>query len=67
MTKTITLTVSFTVEERDEGDAETLRRNLVSYLTSPDAPLRDDYGPEAWGGYDGAYITAARVTASSCT
>lgn len=79
MAKKITLTLELTVEERprtdvpglpDFGTAEELRRTLLDYLGGdPDAdyPLMADFGPTAWGGYEGAYITAARVVSSAVT
>ena len=65
--KKITITVQFTVKETDVpigGNAEWLQRTIEEYLTNPEYPLLDDYSNDAWGGYDGAYITAARIIES---
>lgn len=31
------------------------------YLTEPGAPFLTDYGAEAWGGYDGPYVSSVDV------
>lgn len=72
-TKEIEITVVFKVQERSKGTrngrweygtAAALKDDLVAYVTSREGPLRDDYGPEAWGGYDGAFVTGAKVVRS---
>jgi hypothetical protein len=62
--KTITLTICYDVRETMAsvaGNVEWLAKAISEYVTDREYPLRDDYGPNADGGYDGAYITAARV------
>ena len=54
-----TFTVEVTVTT--DGDADEMRSLLVSYLTQPDSPFISDYGPDAWGGYDGPFVTAVDV------
>ncbi len=61
MTKNITITVRFQIEETDVGSAAKLLTDLKAYLTSDEAPLQADYGKDAWGGYEGAYITEATI------
>lgn len=67
MPKTITIEVEYTIEETGvpiSGNAEWLRQALTEYLSHEEYPLRDDYSKDAWGGYDGAYITGARIVKS---
>lgn len=67
MKKKIRMTVEFDVTERGAsqyGSAEELRRALNDYMQSDESPLHADYGPEAWGGYDGAFITRGLVIES---
>lgn len=59
----VTLTVAFSVE----GDVDLMVRQLVEYLTSDEGVLHEDYGPGAWGGYDGPYITAVTVARDGTT
>lgn len=66
MAKTIKLEVTFTVaDDHDDNAVHTLAGCLVDYLTDSEYPLAEDYGPEAWGGYDGAIIVAASATATA--
>ncbi len=59
----LTLTLQLDVEERlPGGNVVDLMACLHDYLTNPECPLLEDYGPKAWGGYDGAFITKAEVT-----
>lgn len=66
--KTITMTLQFRVRETDArigGSADWLAKAIGEYVTFEENPLRADYGPDADGGYDGCYITSARVVAVS--
>lgn len=63
MTTTTTKTVRLIVElelntDNPEAQAE-MARQLVAYMTDKDSTLISDYGPEAWGGYDGPIIVAS--------
>jgi hypothetical protein len=51
--------------DETEGSAEELLKDLRDYLTGHETPLWADYGPEAWGGYEGARIKDVRIWSSS--
>ena len=54
-----TFTVEVTVTT--DGSTDSMRQLLAAYLTQPDSPFIADYGPDAWGGYDGPKVTAVSV------
>lgn len=68
-TDKIAITVEYDVTTRGtyQGDTATLRKCLVEKFTSPEGSVFEDYGVEAWGGYDGAYVTAARIVETEPT
>lgn len=57
-TQTITVHVTCTVGESGETD---FAHYLSEYLTEPSAPFITDYGPDAWGGYDGPKVVRVEV------
>ena len=65
--KRITIAVQYVVTEREGkyADAETLRDALIEHMSHKDVGIREDYDKDADGGYDGAYITSARIALST--
>lgn len=67
MGKTVDMKVSveFTIKPgKGQSKAEAKEKFLKlfrEYLTYPDNPFQTDYGPEAWGGYEGPTVTAVKV------
>lgn len=50
-------------EGQSQEEAENQFYGLFSqYLTSKEDPFRTDYGPDAWGGYDGPFVKDVAVT-----
>jgi hypothetical protein len=47
-------------QSQEEAEAEFLTL-FRSYLTNPEGAFQADYGPEAWGGYEGPTVTAVTV------
>ena len=43
------------------GDEVAFDRHLKHYLTDEDGSFMQDFGPEAWGGYEGPFVTGATV------
>jgi hypothetical protein len=55
-----------TVEVEVDGNAEVMQQQLASYLAGgTGCNFFDDYGYEAWGGYDGPFAVAVRVVDES--
>lgn len=50
--------VEIEIDQKDEG----FETNFVEYLTGEDHPFIGDYGPEAWGGYDGPKVIGVQVS-----
>lgn len=44
-----------------EGDADRFDDLFREYLTTPEYPFLVDYGPRAWGGWDGPTVAAVAV------
>lgn len=42
--------------------AEEVADLFKEYLTGREAPFRCDYGPGAWGGYEGPFVRSVKVT-----
>lgn len=53
----VTLTVKLTVD----GDPERMAALLTDYLTNPENPFLTDYGVDAWGGWEGPFVTEVVV------
>lgn len=47
-------------QSREEAESE-FTRLFRDYLTQLDSQFRIDYGPEAWGGYEGPTVTDITV------
>ncbi|MEO3931311.1 hypothetical protein WMO79_00665 [Micrococcaceae bacterium Sec7.4] len=61
----LTITTELTIrpgagqtQEQAEDEFVTLFRD---YLTMKDSAFQTDYGPKAWGGYEGPRVTAVTV------
>ena len=57
-------TYMVTVEVRpgeDGAPVEAFDRCFAQYLTATDGPFMEDYGVDAWGGYDGPRVVSANV------
>lgn len=52
---------TMTIKVQVDGDEERMRQLLKEYLTSKEAPLWQDYGPNAWGGWDGPTLIDVEV------
>lgn len=64
--RTLTFTVTLTIVDGPDGPTGTnsdddMRDMFAEYLTEPDSPFADDYSPDAWGGYDGPFVTDVTV------
>lgn len=46
-------------QSQEEAEAEFMVL-FRQYLTNKEGAFQADYGPEAWGGYDGPTVTAVR-------
>jgi hypothetical protein len=56
-------TIRVTVEVEVDGDAQEMAALLAQRIAGDDdAVFFDDYGYNAWGGYDGPFVVAATVT-----
>lgn len=44
-----------------DGNEDEMFDLLKDYVTSEEAPLMFDYGPDAWGGWEGPFITNIEV------
>lgn len=58
-------TLSLQLDIEVDGDVERMAEILAGYLADADAPLFDDYGYGAWGGYDGPFVVACTVRQGS--
>ena len=54
-------THTFTVVIETKADGDHFDQLFAEYMTLPEGPFVEDYGPDAWGGYDGEYVTAVVV------
>lgn len=53
---------TFTVEIEVDADPQGQWPGIFTdYLTEPDYPFLGDYGPDAWGGYEGPKIVGTPV------
>ena len=59
--RAITTTIRLLVELDVSGDGDEMARIVTQYLTLADNPFISDYGPEAWGGYDGPFVHRVAV------
>lgn len=48
--------------EHDGSSDDAFDALFAEYLTTPDYPFLGDYGPEAWGGYDGPLVHGVQVS-----
>jgi len=48
--------LTFTVKITVDGDPDEMFKLVSQYLTLTDYPFLVDYGPDAWGGYEGPRI-----------
>ena len=56
--------VSFSVTltlDRDNQPDDDMALTFAQYLTDVNGSFADDYGPGAWGGYDGPFVTHVRI------
>jgi hypothetical protein len=51
---------TITVEVEADGDAEILKQTIAGQLIGTDA-FFDDFGYDAWGGYEGPFLVACTV------
>lgn len=59
----IRLTVDINLDDPITPEREAEMALLVAeYLTNPEGSFITDYGPEAWGGYDGPKVSRVRVS-----
>ncbi|MFM1966788.1 MAG: hypothetical protein RL134_2513 [Actinomycetota bacterium] len=61
--KTTTRTYLVTVELAGDDPAR-FDREITNYLASGDGPFAEDFGPDAWGGYDGPRAMSVSVSVS---
>lgn len=54
-------TLSLRLDIEVDGDSDRMASTLAGYLADSGAPLFDDYGYGAWGGYDGPFVVACTV------
>lgn len=57
----ITVAVTTVWEHGEPIDTDGILQTLREHLTDPEGTLSADYGPGAWGGYEGPYLTEARL------
>lgn len=53
--------MQFVVEIEIDQDEENFEDLFVEYLTHEDSSFIEDYGPDAWGGYDGPKVVGVQV------
>ena len=62
----LTITVALAIRpgaNQSQEDAEAEFTTLFrEYLTNKEGAFQSDYGPDAWGGYEGPTVTAVTVT-----
>jgi hypothetical protein len=61
----LTITTELTIkpgvgQTQEEAEAEFVRL-FREYLTQDDSAFKADYGPDAWGGYEGPTVTSVIV------
>jgi hypothetical protein len=44
-----------------DRDAEKFAHTFEQYISDERFPFRDDFGPGAWGGYEGPFVTDVTV------
>ncbi len=54
--------MQFVVEVDLDREDEGFEAAFVEYMTGIDFPFLGDYGPEAWGGYDGPKVIGVQVS-----
>ena len=54
--------MQFVVEVEIDQEDEGFETNFVEYLTEEQNPFIGDYGPDAWGGYDGPKVVGVQVS-----
>lgn len=55
-------TFRVTVEIEADGDCDAMKQTLAQYLAGgDDCNFFDDYGYDAWGGYEGPFVVAVKV------
>lgn len=54
--------ISILVSLDIQGDVEVFANTFAEYLTTEGYPFEEDYGPNAWGGYDGPFVTGVIVS-----
>jgi len=57
--------LTLTVTIQTDGDTDEMFTLVSQYLTSADYPFLGDYGPDAWGGYEGPIIRSVTVGRAS--
>jgi hypothetical protein len=57
--KSLTFTVTLDVQGDDPDRMNAL---FSEYLTLGEGPFAADYGPQAWGGWEGPFVTGVTVT-----
>lgn len=58
---TFTINVTITIDSDEPEEVEDFIQQTREYLTEKDSPFLTDYGPGAWGGYTGPFVTAVSV------
>ena len=54
--------ISLQLDIEVDGDADALAKTIAGHLAGDkDCTLFDDYGYDAWGGYDGPFVVACTV------
>ena len=65
---TATVTLVLTTTWKGKGTPEEVRAGaldaLLGYL-GPEGPLAEDFGPEAWGGYEGPFVHGITTVVTS--
>ena len=56
-----TTTFDLTLHVTAIGDAEEFKKLIAEYMTLDEGVFLSDYGPNAWGGYDGPMVAAIEV------
>lgn len=57
MSGVLEVTVKLTID----GDVDEFAKVFAEYITEVDYPFESDFGPQAWGGYDGPFVTSCSV------
>ena len=59
--ETDTLTALVTIQLTPGAEGTEFASEFVYYLTEKESPFWGDYGPDAWGGYEGPTLNTVRV------